>query len=96
MNNQLANLFHQKSHFIAQRMGDEIMLVELKDEVVDFNRYLTLNEVGAFIWDELEENESLDSLANKVIAAFDVTKEAVLEDLKIFIPLLVGFVLKKN
>jgi len=50
----ILEIVSKKDQFIAKTTIDEMMLVPLKNDVVHFNQFLTLNEVGAFIWEQIE------------------------------------------
>ncbi len=44
--------------------------------------YYTLNEVGSFIWDLIQEEKTLEDLIDKITSEFDVEKETAAQDLK--------------
>jgi hypothetical protein len=59
--------------------------------VADFNQYLTLNEVGAFIWDNIEIGDDESSLVAKICAEFEADETEVLTDLQAFLEKLRSF-----
>lgn len=78
-------IYQEKNHFVCRQTGDELLLIPLKDNVADFNQYLTFNEVGAFIWENLNEGDDEASLVAKICAEFEANKEEVLDDLRLFL-----------
>ena len=46
----------------------------------DTGIYYTLNEVGAFIWDQLKKPSSLDGIVNQVTSAYEVSPETAETD----------------
>lgn len=86
MNNLLESIIAHKSHFVCKHTGEELLLIPLKDNVADFNQYLVLNELGAFIWDALDSASTSTLLQEKILAEFDVTPEQLQADLEKFIP----------
>ena len=61
---------------LAQEVNDEIVLLDLKTE-----QYLGLNEVGARVWQLLEEGVVLEQIYNKLLEEYDVDKELLKIDL---------------
>ena len=75
-----------KPNFICKQTGEELLLIPLKDNVADFNQYLVLNELGAFIWTALHPEVSYDELQNLILNEFEVELENLRDDLEKFIP----------
>lgn len=78
-------IYQEKNNFVCRQTGDELLLIPLKDNVADFNQYLTLNEAGAFIWENLDEGDDEASLVAKICAEFEANEVEVLEDLRTFL-----------
>lgn len=69
--------FRCGSDVLSTRLGDETVLLHLKDGV-----YYGLNEVGTRVWTLLgEQPRSLDSLLDEILAEFEVTRDRCSEDL---------------
>lgn len=82
----------QKPYFVCKNTGEELLLVPLKGDVVDFNQFLTMNEVGAFIWEAIDSNCSFDDLVNRVYEEYDVEKNVIAADVRQFLEKLATFV----
>ena len=78
-------IYQEKNHFVCRQTGDELLLIPLKDNVADFNQYLTLNEVGAFIWENMDEGDDETTLVVKICAEFEVNEDEVMNDLRAFL-----------
>jgi hypothetical protein len=85
MNQLITSIGAKKNQFVCRNTGDELILIRLENNVADFNQYLTLNEVGAFIWDNLELSDDETTLAAKICAEFEADETEVLEDLHAFL-----------
>ena len=85
MNQIISAIYQEKNHFVCRQTGDELLLIPLKDNVADFNQYLTLNEVGAFIWENLEEGDDESILVSKICAEFEANEGEVMDDLGAFL-----------
>lgn len=82
----------QKPYFVCKNTGEELLLVPLKGDVVDFNQFLTMNEVGAFIWEAIDPTCSFDDLVNRVYEEYDVEKNVIAADVRQFLEKLATFV----
>ena len=81
----LQEINQTKAIFVCKHTGEELLLIPLKDNVADFNKYLVLNEVGAFIWNGLHTEISYATLQNQILNEFEVNEENLNKDLQKFI-----------
>jgi len=67
------------------RRSESAMSRELDGEVVILDiasgNYFALNDVGALVWDQLEDGTDRDTLVEAVTAAFDVDVETAATDI---------------
>jgi hypothetical protein len=82
-----------KSNFVARAVDEELVLVPLRNNVADMTEIFNLNEVGHFIWNEIQEGTTLESLAEKIVSEYDVEAEVAREDLEAFLQDLSNFIL---
>lgn len=95
MNTLLREIFDIKPNFVCKPTGEELLLIPLKDNVADFNQYLVLNELGAFIWTALSAELTLDALQDQILNEFEVEQGVLRTDLEKFIPEIHRFTLPK-
>jgi hypothetical protein len=86
MEDLIGKIAQQKSMFVCKNTGEELLLIPLKDNVADFNQYLVLNALGAFIWEALDSSITIDLLQEKILTEFEVTTEQLNADLEKFLP----------
>ncbi len=55
------------------------------DPSIEFNRILSLNSTGAFIWSILEKGATKDELKDRLVSEYDIPEEKALSDLDIFL-----------
>lgn len=60
---------------VACELGSGAALLSLRS-----NRYFSLNEVGAFIWNRMEQPTDIDTLCDAVASTFDVEPERCRRD----------------
>jgi hypothetical protein len=82
-----------KSNFVARAVDEELVLVPLRNNVADMTEIFNLNEVGHFIWNEIQEGASVDSLTEKIVSEYDVESSVAQADLEAFLKELYHFIL---
>jgi hypothetical protein len=70
--------------FVEKNVGGEKVLVPLSDDVVKMNKVFTLNEVGAFIYDQVDGKRSACNICDILMAEYDVDRAVVLKDVEHF------------
>ena len=85
MNELIRSICAKKNQFVCRNTGEELILIRLENNVADFNQYLTLNDVGAFIWENLEPLDNETTLVEKICAEFEADETEVLKDLHAFL-----------
>ena len=68
-----------------RKAGEVNIVVPLGQKVLDLNGVITLNETGAFIWELLGEERSLDELVEAVSQEFDVEPDQARKDIEDFL-----------
>ena len=71
--------------FILREIAGEYILVPIGDTPLSFNGLITVNEVGAFIWNNIEKSESEDDLLKLILDEYEVEEEIAKEDLYSFL-----------
>ena len=86
MNVQL--LFEKKSNFITKKTGEDLLLVPLKTNADNASDFITLNAVGAFIWENWSATDTLDTIVQQVLREFDADEATVKMDVQDFFTML--------
>ena len=82
-----------KSNFVARAVDEELVLVPLRNNVADMTEIFNLNEVGHFIWNEIQEGATVESLTEKIVSEYEVELEIARADLEAFLSDLSNFIL---
>ncbi len=77
-----------KEGFILRKVLDDYIVVPVGDNIVDFAVAVSLNETGAFLWKQLEEETSFENLASVLADEYGLKSEEVNADVEEFIKLL--------
>ncbi len=74
-----------KDGFLLRHVGDNHIVVPVGTCAVDFRCIITLNETGAFIWEQLREPCTIEDVVKAVLAEYDVTVDVAAADVAAFI-----------
>ena len=75
-----------KSNYVIKTIGEEIVVVPIKDEAVRFNGIITLNKTGKFLFQSLQDKPlTKEELLEIVLDKYDVEKDVALKDLEAFL-----------
>lgn len=82
-----------KSNFVARAVDEELVLVPLRNNVADMTEIFNLNEVGHFIWNEIQDGTTVESITAKIVSEYDVETAVAKADLEEFLNNLSNFIL---
>ena len=74
-----------KGTYILREVAGSFAVVPVGATVADFNGMITLNETGAFLWQQLGEEIDRDGLIERLTAEYDVTPERAAADVDVFL-----------
>lgn len=77
--------YQRNAAFISRKIVEETVLVPIHNNVADMNCIYTLNELGAFIWEQLEQPCTQARLNEVVLAAYDANPEILQQDISQFL-----------
>ena len=72
-----------KPDFQIVQMADDYMLVPTGDQIDSFNGTVILNEVSAFILNQLKEDLEKEDLVERLVMEFDVESATAREDVDV-------------
>lgn len=71
--------------FIGRDIAGELVLVPVGSAAKECRGLVTCNEVGAFIWKQLENEISLEELVSKILDEFETDEATARKDAEEFI-----------
>ncbi len=74
-----------KSNFVSREVANELIIVPLSANVAHMNELFTLNETAKFIWENIDNQSSIESLITLITDTFDINKETAARDIEIFL-----------
>ena len=74
-----------KDNYMLRKVADTFVVVPVGDAVSEFNGMINLNEVGAFLWRQLESETTFDAVLKNVLSEYEVDESVAKTDLERFI-----------
>lgn len=81
----LKSILSQSTSIVTRKTGNEYVLVPVTNNIADMNSVYTLNETGAFIWEQIDGKRSVEEIINTLIAEYDIDKQIAQSDVFSFI-----------
>lgn len=74
-----------KKEFMLREIVGETILIPMGDSNNHFNGIITINELGKFIWENLESSKDEEDLLHKILEEYEVEEKEAKEDLEEFL-----------
>jgi hypothetical protein len=81
---------------IARRTGDEYVLVPVTNNIADMTSMYTLNETGAFIWDLIDGERSVQQIAAAMAAEYEIDAARAQSDVEAYLAELHNFLITEQ
>lgn len=79
-----------KEGYLLREVAGSNIVVPVGSGNMDFSGVITLNEVGSFIWKQLEKDTTKEEVLNNLLVEYDVDKATAESDIDEFINKLKG------
>lgn len=77
-----------KSEFILKSVAGQHIVVPIGKEAAKFHGMITLNETGKFLFENLKTKQTLETLIDRLLDTYDVTKQQATKDVQSFVDIL--------
>lgn len=77
-----------KKEFIVRDIAGDYILVPYGQTTLDFNGIVTMNDMGRFIWENIEKAKDEDELLEFILDEYEVEREVAKADLDEFLQVL--------
>ena len=74
-----------KPGFILRTVAEHYVVLPIGSAQVDFGGMISLNEVGAFLWERLSEGKNREELLLLLLERYQVEREQAEADLDVFL-----------
>ncbi|MFR2886259.1 MAG: PqqD family protein [Merdibacter sp.] len=73
------------NEFIMREIAGEYVLVPIGKRALTFQGLVTMNEVGALIWEMMEKESDIDQIVNGILDEYEVDEQTARKDVLDFI-----------
>jgi hypothetical protein len=77
--------YERNPDFIFRKVVEECILVPIHQDVADMDSIYTLNEVGAFIWEHLDQLQTQAELQAAMLEEYEADPAVLIADLERFL-----------
>lgn len=77
-----------KNDFTIREIAGDYIVVPTGENYLDFGAVISLNESGAFLWDQLQSDKNADDLCVALVNEYGIDTEVAMADVTEFIALL--------
>jgi len=81
----LQSVFSHSPSVVTRKTGSEYVLVPIANNIADMNSVYTLNETGAFIWEQIDGKRDLNEIILKLTGEYEIDESTAREDVLNFI-----------
>jgi methyltransferase-like protein len=81
----LKTVVSQSASIVTRKTGDEYVLVPIANNIADMNSVYTLNETGAFIWEQIDGEKTLGAIIEAMTDEYDIDHLTAKSDVFSFI-----------
>jgi hypothetical protein len=81
----IKSIISHSSSIVTRKTGNEYVLVPITNNIADMNSVYTLNETGAFIWEQIDGKKNVGEIIAALTDEYEIDKEKAEEDVFQFI-----------
>jgi hypothetical protein len=81
----LKSILSQSESIVTRKTGNEYVLVPITDNIADMTSVYTLNETGAFIWEQIDGKRNVEDIIKALTNEYDIDHKNAETDVFSFI-----------
>jgi hypothetical protein len=81
----LKSILSHSPSVVTRKTGNEYVLVPVTNNIADMNSVYTLNETGAFIWEQINGERNIEEIISLLTDEYDIDNKKAEEDVFSFI-----------
>lgn len=74
-----------EKEFVLREIAGEYIIIPTGTTVIELNGMITVNELGAFLWEKLQKEVTFEELLEAVLNEYEVSKEEAGKDIQEFL-----------
>ena len=81
----LNSILSRSPSVVTRKTGKEYVLVPVANNIADMNSVYTLNETGAFIWEQIDGKRNIEDIIVLLTEEYDIDEETASKDVLDFV-----------
>lgn len=81
----LKSILSHSENIVTRKTGNEYVLVPVTSNIADMNSVFTLNETGAFIWENIDGKKRVEEIISALEEEYEIDRKTAEEDVFQFI-----------
>jgi hypothetical protein len=81
----LKSVLSHSPTIVTRKTGNEYVLVPVSDNIADMNSVFTLNETGAFIWEQIDGIKTVEEIISLLVKEYEIDNGSAEQDVFSFI-----------
>ncbi|HBQ84072.1 MAG: hypothetical protein A2X03_09855 [Bacteroidetes bacterium GWA2_40_15] len=81
----LKSVISHSPSVVTRKTGSEYVLVPIANNIADMNSVFTLNETGAFIWEQIDGKRNVEEIITELTKEYDIDITTAAADVMAFI-----------
>lgn len=77
-----------RDNFTIKEIVGDYIVVPTGENYLDFGAVISINESGAFLWKQLQDNKSIDELSSALAEEYGIEADVAKADVEDFVALL--------
>ena len=74
-----------KDGFMLRQIGAQTVVVAVGEASRDFNGIIRLNATGRFLWEQLQQEVTVEQLLAKMLETYDIDEQSARNDIQTFV-----------
>ena len=79
-----------EKEFVLREIAGDYVIIPTGKTVLSFNGLISVNDVGAFLWELLQKDTTVEKLVKAVLDEYEVDETTAREDIQEFLDALVA------
>lgn len=71
--------------FVLREIAGDYIIIPTGKTILDFNGLITVNEVGADLWNMLQDDVTMEELVQGILEEYEVEEDVAREDIQEFL-----------
>ena len=78
-------IYKKNGDIVTRKIAGDLFLIPIRNKIADMQRIFVLNPVGEYIWQEIDNQKSLDEIRKGMMTRFEVEEGRADSDIREFI-----------